>query len=1684
MEVLEAYQVVCDNEKRKKHDKHGEKAFQSRFSDGGGGRGSGYTWAEYQRTSAQSSGFRSPFEAFFSSDKPGEGASNFPSYEDVDNLSDSFGFRGSRFGDYDSASRHSSSTGSANQGQSKQKSQDPPIEHDLYVTLEELYKGCKKSMKITRNITEIDGKTKQESKVLIVNVKPGCESGTSTFEGEGDRDSRRNPVDVVFIIRDKSHPLFKRARAEAILQILFIDLRRINEWHASLRMKDRRGVDRGSCRECGESECAEYELPPDENKNECGYCFCAPVKHIKKETSQIFQSSGTFHHDIPEDEKTVELNPTGNISDENGKTLSDPVLAMVSALNDQSTGPDSTDATQEDLLSDHHVSFNPSAGVDPTLSPLCPPPVPQDTFCQSPVTTFHKNDIKEMVQRVGSDGVSEYSAESEPIHTSPHQTNRLVAEVLPVSPLARTGELKGKYLELLVWALQNIDVKDCGLYHPLVDFKAPFIGFIRVGNLRNNLSKSKVINEALFEKHDAFFHADLNLGEARRQISNGVIEMALAKIHLSPGKEIKESYESESLKPAFILNLRGDAAIYPTQVQLLGNICSFVILFLGKETTPSIGGGDHALSEVVSHLVRTNGTKGARCTVLKDKTHTSLNITHVKSSNQNVKFVNLQKTNRPLKAVRDEVLHIEEQRGISKTLLEFEKSLGRRPAEQIRNCLFYLGMKLNSLSTEALNPLRVQWEKNWEFLNISGKDDDMEERKKKKMQLAEVERKMLESSLGIENIFREFAQIYECLIETPNKNNVSGLPGTMASLILDGLTLELLDGDNGYIPLKWLKAIFDKMRWRVGKIWVLSVIGIQSSGKSTMLNTIFGSDFLARTGRCTKGVYMQFFPFGDENEGCDSPRDYLVLLDTEGLRSPEFSDDYSGRRDNELASFAIGMADLTLLNVMGETPSDVKELLPTVLHGFIRMGEVKLEPQVAIIHQNVQADAHRSRKQGLKKMQEVLDEMTVVAAKEEDLFPKISRFHDVIKLNLTKDTHYFPPLFQAGTLSIHSEKYGCKAKQMKTVILDKLRSCNGRDLNLFSRHMEQLWGAIMKENFAFSFRNVMEMAAYNDVESILHALVHEADGQLMERWDKWKGEIMAASNETKIQDVCQKGKKELDSLTEKVSEEKIAELNEKINSSERKDLCEMWRGRSTSQLRSQIDAKRDQIRQLFLAKGRQQSAIFHVENQVSKLIMKMEKQIEEHGKDESGAFDMEARRKERFEELAEMCLKKLDIKSMAEAYAKDDCMKYVLHQIYELAKRAAEKEDRPGLMAVKVLMYACRESIPHLLQSQKKEQAKVEKKLIELKEQFRDKINAQSDSAKLKWTAKCVLQSIWKSFHASALLHAKRRFFDFLGKQRFFKNKKAFTGYCMLRLIREDDYETTMEFVRSPGEWKKNYLKEMSCEFLEVNRQREFFDSTKMMKEFCHETIESFLKFLDEPGLNSVHLDRFIEMINVRLKLAHPIKLQSIVRSSCSIIYNSNEFIQNLRNFVAEKKGDILEFEQVDLLSDDEESPIRRLQKNLLGCLNRCPFCGTECEQTFENHIQREQSNSVTLHGTEIHIPQCMGRYRWLKTEEMVLETCPESVGSETSFRTSDEEEWTPFKKYKTKYPDWDIPPKEQDNSPLFWKRFIGRHSDALAKTYGMKVSSQLPPAWKQYTTEEVRANLRDLYFLHDEDEK
>ena len=123
------------------------------------------------------------------------------------------------------------------------------------------------------------------------------------------------------------------------------------------------------------------------------------------------------------------------------------------------------------------------------------------------------------------------------------------------------------------------------------------------------------------------------------------------------------------------------------------------------------------------------------------------------------------------------------------------------------------------------------------------------------------------------------------LKENPLEYVLDTLSRTMADILLEGEAIEILDGDVVHCPVLWLKAVLNQIENREKvRIFKVSALGAQSSGKSTLLNTVFGLDFPVSSGRCTRGAYMQLVKI-NEKLSKQLQSDYLLVIDSEGLMS-------------------------------------------------------------------------------------------------------------------------------------------------------------------------------------------------------------------------------------------------------------------------------------------------------------------------------------------------------------------------------------------------------------------------------------------------------------------------------------------------------------------------------------------------------------------------------------------------------------------------------------------------------------------------------------------------------------------------------------------------------------------------------------------------------------------------------
>uniref|UniRef100_A0A3B3D4V4 VLIG-type G domain-containing protein n=3 Tax=Oryzias melastigma TaxID=30732 RepID=A0A3B3D4V4_ORYME len=396
---------------------------------------------------------------------------------------------------------------------------------------------------------------------------------------------------------------------------------------------------------------------------------------------------------------------------------------------------------------------------------------------------------------------------------------------------------------------------------------------------------------------------------------------------------------------------------------------------------------------------------------------------------------------------------------------------------------------IDELSSKDLSAIFQNYDERWsEVLALKKKHDNSDQLKVKQTELEQISQKLHSATFGLEHIFREMSQIYEAHQSLKRPTHCRHTewvkyPELAADLMISGHPMELMDGDAGHVPLTWISGLLQEVIKKLGdqRVFVLSVLGVQSSGKSTMLNAMFGLQFAVSAGRCTKGAYMQLLKLSEEIK-TDFKFDYVLVVDTEGLRALELEGHNTLHHDNELATFVVGLGNMTLINVFGENPAEMQDILQIVVQAFMRMKEVQLSPSCVFVHQNVtDITAAEKNMDGKRRLQEKLDKMAQLAAKEEGC--EAQCFSDVIAFDVQKDVKYFAQLWEGSPpMAPPNPGYSESVQELKSFILSKASESDGIKLSHFSSKIQDLWNALLNENFVFSFKNTQEISVYRKLE--------------------------------------------------------------------------------------------------------------------------------------------------------------------------------------------------------------------------------------------------------------------------------------------------------------------------------------------------------------------------------------------------------------------------------------------------------------------------------------------------------------------------------------------------------------------------------------------------------------------------
>ncbi|XP_054760712.2 interferon-induced very large GTPase 1-like [Lytechinus pictus] len=708
-----------------------------------------------------------------------------------------------------------------------------------------------------------------------------------------------------------------------------------------------------------------------------------------------------------------------------------------------------------------------------------------------------------------------------------------------------------------LWALRTITVqrqteKNCISKSSVTDKYFPVVTFVRLG--RAPLSKSKLMNDILKDDgHDTFFHKDCLNGTVTRRITNGLVEcfwfIALdgQKDHLPETTTIlnlrgdasvmkKQMQILQEISSVIFVSATDQELATPqntnTFQQILQTNAKVILLLIcGKHEQGTLACfetiGKDFIKAVSIILSRTKDGIRKNASVLKTEAREKLSEAISGCSGAVLEECALRVREMGIiideyddeaclegKVLADNVVSNVKDMNIAdcKNLLlplqgpywiencnmlkRLHRTAGQgtqsssHHADELKQKMKLLREKQVEICKNGLTPFIK------DFMSTLQKNGDVMYFLRW-IDLYLNEHQLANASFGMENIFRELGQIYEAMNGSGKEEQDTGvdveyLPEIAAKLLVKGIPLELVDGDSSSIHIVWVSAVLRQLGNIIGekRLFVLSILGIQSSGKSTLLNTMFGLQFAVSAGGCTKGAYMQLIPV---DKHADLPFDYVVVVDTEGLRAPGLGQ-LKYEPDNKLATLVFGLGNVNMIHIKRELSEEMTDVLQIVVHAFLRMNRARKHTRgdktCIFLHQNTPEANAEEMRHGCLKVQGALNDRTKEAALCENL-KNIYLFSQIVNFDVEEHVWFFPDLWHGNPLKARANPAYCeKVAALRSNVLGEIAKgqkafLTSSDLSI---HLADLWNRILDDDFVFRFRNSLEMKSHNSMQSNYYTL--------------------------------------------------------------------------------------------------------------------------------------------------------------------------------------------------------------------------------------------------------------------------------------------------------------------------------------------------------------------------------------------------------------------------------------------------------------------------------------------------------------------------------------------------------------------------------------------------------------------
>jgi len=418
------------------------------------------------------------------------------------------------------------------------------------------------------------------------------------------------------------------------------------------------------------------------------------------------------------------------------------------------------------------------------------------------------------------------------------------------------------------------------------------------------------------------------------------------------------------------------------------------------------------------------------------------------------------------------------------------------------------------------------------------KDDPKQEKATRSTtrKIQKVQAELDSFDISLDSFWLEFMMMAECQRSGAWKGEVQGLSREVllrqyVQFVKAGNPMNFLHSSplqfGAFEPMRWHPSIvgsplfgtdflgdvlreFDqefKVSEQSKPLLVVSVIGVQSSGKSTLLNYLFGASFVTHSGRCTRGLYLSLL---------ETESNVVLILDTEGLLSVESRDDVF---DKQVALMTMACSHLVIVNNRGELGRHIGDLFQVCLFALYHLNLAKIAPAIGFVLQGLSMVNESQQYEWVSTVKKTLEESVQELQKQES---GTFRLQDLVHLD-NDSIFIMPSAFnddvQFGVqVSRPTALYALQALNLRQTVfkwIDNAKASQKDDatfesLSKWYDHARMVWANLeMCGTDLLQFRTMRQVLLAQQLEEFCSALVQK---HVEEGLAKYGGELIQRKN--------------------------------------------------------------------------------------------------------------------------------------------------------------------------------------------------------------------------------------------------------------------------------------------------------------------------------------------------------------------------------------------------------------------------------------------------------------------------------------------------------------------------------------------------------------------------------------------